>query len=156
MVMPRWRSRALESITRSCSSSCAAKVPVARSNLSTSVVLPWSTWAMMARLRMARGMILIRKEKRRALYATCMALCRVASSFERCSDGRLDRLGGRARIRRVANRPAHHDVVGAVREGLRDVDDALLVLRRRARGPHARHHHQQPLAEGRLDLRRFH
>src|SRR5512139_437738 len=79
MVMPRSRSRSLESITRSCNCSCAAKVPAARSSLSTSVVLPWSTWAMMARLRRARGISLIRNAKSRALYATCAPPCCAAS-----------------------------------------------------------------------------
>src|SRR5258706_811900 len=51
MVMPRSRSRSFESITRSCTCSCAAKVPDCCRSLSTSVVLPWSTWAMMATLR---------------------------------------------------------------------------------------------------------
>jgi hypothetical protein len=53
--------------------------------------LPWSTWAMMARLRMARDMSLIRKEKRRALYATCLLPCCVASTFEGRRDRFLDR-----------------------------------------------------------------
>ncbi|MNC90031.1 hypothetical protein D3C83_60660 [compost metagenome] len=54
--MPRSRSRSFESMTRSCTCSCAAKVPDCCSSLSTSVVLPWSTWAMMAMLRSGRGM----------------------------------------------------------------------------------------------------
>ena len=51
MVMPRSRSRSLESMTRSTSASLARKMPLWRSMASTSVVLPWSTWAMMAMLR---------------------------------------------------------------------------------------------------------
>jgi hypothetical protein len=52
--MPRSRSRSLESMTRSGTRWCAAKVPdCLRSSWSTSVVLPWSTWAMIAMLRMA-------------------------------------------------------------------------------------------------------
>src|SRR5262245_7012835 len=51
MVMPRSRSRALESSTRSATCSLARKTPVWCSMPSTSVVLPWSTWAMMATLR---------------------------------------------------------------------------------------------------------
>src|SRR5882672_11837338 len=54
MVMPRSRSRSLESMTRSTRCWCAAKVPDCRRSLSTSVVLPWSTWAMIARLRIER------------------------------------------------------------------------------------------------------
>src|ERR1017187_8595809 len=52
MVMPRSRSRSLESITRSMRCSLARNVPLWRSMASTSVVLPWSTWAMIAILRM--------------------------------------------------------------------------------------------------------
>src|SRR6202008_3815343 len=51
MVMPRSRSSSFESITRSATCSLARKVPDWRSMASTSVVLPWSTWAMMAILR---------------------------------------------------------------------------------------------------------
>src|ERR1051326_1292263 len=52
MVMPRSRSRSLESITRSMTASFSRKMPLCLSMASTSVVLPWSTWAMMAMLRM--------------------------------------------------------------------------------------------------------
>ena len=51
MVMPRSFSKSLLSITRSVIFSFARKVPDWRSNWSTKVVLPWSTWAMMAMLR---------------------------------------------------------------------------------------------------------
>src|SRR5688572_14009426 len=51
MVMPRSRSSGLESITRSAMSLRASSVPDWRRSWSTSVVLPWSTWAMMAMLR---------------------------------------------------------------------------------------------------------
>ncbi len=51
MVIPRSRSSGLESITRSCTCWFSRKVPAWRSMWSTSVVLPWSTWAMMAMLR---------------------------------------------------------------------------------------------------------
>src|SRR2546425_8045830 len=53
MVMPRSRSRSLLSMTRSISRSLARKVPVCCSRRSTSVVLPWSTCAMMAILRIS-------------------------------------------------------------------------------------------------------
>src|SRR5712692_1434531 len=49
--MPRSRSRSFESITRSVISWLARKAPLCRSMASTRVVLPWSTWAMMATLR---------------------------------------------------------------------------------------------------------
>src|SRR5271166_554929 len=52
IVIPRSRSSSLESITRSTWASLARKVPLWFSMASTSVVLPWSTCAMMAMLRM--------------------------------------------------------------------------------------------------------
>ena len=51
--MPRSRSRSLLSIARSATRSLARNVPLWCSSASTSVVLPWSTWAMMATLRRA-------------------------------------------------------------------------------------------------------
>src|SRR5882757_900207 len=51
--MPRSRSWSIESITWSTTASWAEKTPDWRSIASTSVVLPWSTWAMMATLRMS-------------------------------------------------------------------------------------------------------
>lgn len=53
MVIPRSFSRALESMTRSSTCSLVRKVPLCLSSASTSVVLPWSTWAIMATLRMS-------------------------------------------------------------------------------------------------------
>src|SRR6266567_3350873 len=52
MVMPRSRSSSFESMTRSTTGWLALKMPLCRSMASTKVVLPWSTCAMMARLRM--------------------------------------------------------------------------------------------------------
>ena len=51
--MPFSRSRSPESMTRSSTLSawCAVKAPACRSIASTSVVLPWSTWATIATLR---------------------------------------------------------------------------------------------------------
>jgi hypothetical protein len=51
MVMPRSRSRSLESIARSATCWLERNEPDWRSRQSTKVVLPWSTWAMMAMLR---------------------------------------------------------------------------------------------------------
>jgi hypothetical protein len=51
MVMPRSRSWSLLSMARSTVASLARKAPDWASSWSTSVVLPWSTWAMMAMLR---------------------------------------------------------------------------------------------------------
>ena len=55
MVMPRSRSRSPVSITRSATRWFSRKAPDCWSNRSTSVVLPWSTWAMMAMLRSFMG-----------------------------------------------------------------------------------------------------
>ena len=54
IVMPRSFSMSFESMTRSAIFSWAAKVPDWRSRQSTSVVLPWSTCAMMAMFRIGR------------------------------------------------------------------------------------------------------
>ena len=51
IVMPRSFSMAFESIARSGSWKRASSVLDWRSSLSTSVVLPWSTWAMIAIFR---------------------------------------------------------------------------------------------------------
>src|ERR1043166_4699259 len=51
IVMPRSRSRSLESMTQSVTSWLARKAPDCRSRKSTRVVFPWSTCAMMAILR---------------------------------------------------------------------------------------------------------
>ena len=49
--MPFSRSRSPESMTRSTTAWLARNAPVWRSIASTSVVLPWSTWATIATLR---------------------------------------------------------------------------------------------------------
>ena len=51
IVMPRSRSRSFESIARSATRWFSRKVPDCCSRRSTRVVLPWSTWAMIATLR---------------------------------------------------------------------------------------------------------
>ena len=58
MVIPRSRSRSIESMTRSCVESLSVpspldrpRAPAWRRRASTRVVLPWSTWAMIATLR---------------------------------------------------------------------------------------------------------
>src|SRR5271170_6948000 len=55
MVMPRSRSRSFESMTRSATRWLSRKAPDCCRSRSTSVVLPWSTWAMMAMLRSFMG-----------------------------------------------------------------------------------------------------
>src|SRR6266481_2706849 len=57
IVMPFSRSRSMESMTRSATCSLARKMPDCQSIASTSVVLPWSTWAMMAKFRMSGRML---------------------------------------------------------------------------------------------------
>src|SRR2546428_10594722 len=52
MVMPFSRSRSIESMIRSATASFWRNRPDCQSMASTSVVLPWSTWAMIATLRM--------------------------------------------------------------------------------------------------------
>ncbi len=54
MVMPRSRSRSFESIAQSAMTSPVRNCPACRRKPSTSVVLPWSTCAMMAMLRTSR------------------------------------------------------------------------------------------------------
>ena len=51
MVMPRSRSRSLESMARSATRWFSRNEPDCCSSRSTRVVLPWSTWAIMAMLR---------------------------------------------------------------------------------------------------------
>src|SRR5512139_1577423 len=55
IVIPFSRSRSIESITRSGTAWCSRKMPLCFSIASTSVVFPWSTWAMIATLRMSAG-----------------------------------------------------------------------------------------------------
>jgi hypothetical protein len=56
--MPFSRSRSFESMTRSVRASLERNTPAWRSMWSTSVVLPWSTWATMATFRMfSRGIM---------------------------------------------------------------------------------------------------
>src|SRR5512134_2990641 len=55
IVIPFSRSRSIESITRSGTAWCSRKMPLCLSIASTRVVFPWSTWAMIATLRMSAG-----------------------------------------------------------------------------------------------------
>src|SRR3954464_15476425 len=74
---------------------------------------------------------------------------------ENPSDPVLDPPPGGARVRRRADRPPDHDVVGAVFERLGHVDSALLVADVRADGPDAGRDHEQSLAEFGFQLRRL-
>src|ERR1700730_12891264 len=60
MVMPRSRSKSLLSNTLSVFVVFLERLDVCCSNLSTRVVLPWSTWAMMAMLRRFIALLLAR------------------------------------------------------------------------------------------------
>lgn len=53
IVIPRSLSKSLLSIARSATVSLSRNVPDWRSNWSTRVVLPWSTWAIIATLRIS-------------------------------------------------------------------------------------------------------
>src|SRR5699024_5780053 len=59
MVMPRSRSMSPLSMTRSATTWLSRNAPLWRSIASTRVVLPWSTWAMMATLRKSLRIIKI-------------------------------------------------------------------------------------------------
>src|SRR5918992_1416656 len=75
IVMPRSRSWSIESRTRSVSSSCAANTPDWRSIASTRVVLPWSTCAMIATLRMSSRLAMppaAKGDRRASLVSTRM------------------------------------------------------------------------------------
>ncbi|CAM5653317.1 hypothetical protein SGLAM104S_04611 [Streptomyces glaucescens] len=63
IVMPFSRSRSFESIMRSSTESSwwAANAPACLSMASTMVVLPWSTWATMATLRMSWRVAIVRR-----------------------------------------------------------------------------------------------
>src|SRR5678815_4067232 len=90
MVMPFSRSRDIESMTRSATWALERKMPLCQSIASTSVVLPWSTWAMMAMFRMsslfAGGIVgppcLVGIEWRRGIYHRVEApsTCTIVSS----------------------------------------------------------------------------
>src|SRR6478752_5548952 len=79
MVMPRSRSRSLESMARSATFWFSRKVPECCSRRSTSVVLPWSTWAMMATLRSFMALLLVGQSwKARSRRKTGTRLFRIA------------------------------------------------------------------------------
>ena len=58
MVMPRSLSRSMLSMTRSTTRSLVRKMPACLSIASTSVVFPWSTWAIIAIFLISFGFIL--------------------------------------------------------------------------------------------------
>src|SRR5689334_17923912 len=73
MVMPRSRSSAFESMTRSATCWFSRKIWLCFSIASTSVVLPWSTWATMAMFRISLRCMRLLPYK--GLAATLACLC---------------------------------------------------------------------------------
>src|SRR5258706_10866742 len=69
MVIPRSRSNGLESSNVSCCVTDGRKLPHCLSKASTRVVLPWSTWAMMARFRMSFRTLFIYSQSFTAISA---------------------------------------------------------------------------------------
>src|SRR6185503_18043653 len=106
IVMPRSRSRSLESMTRSTRCWCAAKVPDWRSSLSTRVVLPWSTWAMIAMFRIARGMRIRSSGKRRRFYHMILYFLSFFGLVSRVSDTHDPLRVARAAFPERGGRPA--------------------------------------------------
>src|SRR3954468_10753069 len=97
--MPFSRSRSIESMTRSATSWFWRNAPDCQSMASTSVVLPWSTWATIATLRRSSR--------------TAMSRLKLAAAREHADDlARRPRLGQLVRLTRpevhrtrVARRP---------------------------------------------------
>src|SRR2546422_3551044 len=166
MVMPRSRSRSLLSMTRSISRSLARKVPVCCSRRSTSVVLPWSTCAMMAILRISprracpgtmappgrNGIIAPRAGLRTRSSLDSEAGLRRGGAYGGAAQGRPRRLFLHQKLARgILEEIQLHDQ--EPQEHLLDV--AVLVhvaLKRRARLPFVRH---PPLVENAVAPRRL-
>src|SRR3954463_10801824 len=75
IVMPRSRSRSIESITRSTTASFSRCVPVCFSIASTRVVFPWSTWAIMAMFLICSELCIVRNlVKKRNKYSDGLAV----------------------------------------------------------------------------------
>ncbi len=99
IVMPRSRSRSFESIARSATRWFSRNEPDCCSRRSTSVVLPWSTWAMIATLRRFMTKISIRKMK-----TSESGLCRKPGRGPR-HGLRIDQFSRRKGVRPGAHRP---------------------------------------------------
>ena len=70
--MPFSRSRSPESIARSSTCWCSPNAPDCQSILSTSVVLPWSTWATMATLRMSARVVTLLMQSTTGILASAL------------------------------------------------------------------------------------
>src|SRR6185295_6742429 len=113
IVMPRSFSRSFESIARSGMTTREPSEPAWRSSLSTSVVLPWSTCAMIAmfRSRSLGNMAVSRGVGRRALYGSRAAKrCRPAGS-------RRSRPHGLAFVSLLGGQESGHEVSFSARMG---------------------------------------
>src|SRR4051812_803391 len=125
IVMPFSRSRSIESITRSSTSWLARNAPLCHSMASTSVVLPWSTWAMMATLRRSSRLALMRRER----VEESMARTTVEDLLA-AARARLDRVGPEEAQAAVAAGAALIDIRSdeqRLRDGL--VPDAHFIPR---------------------------
>src|SRR5262249_53948041 len=128
MVMPFSRSRSIESMIRSGTDSFWRKSPDCHNMASTRVVLPWSTWAMIAMLRM-----LSRRSISPSYHAGSRALAGPPATIyimwpDRASredpddptrgavSRRRPRRGGAVRLRAAEERPPRHHA----RQGWRD------------------------------------
>jgi hypothetical protein len=139
MVMPRSRSMSLLSITRSATFSFSRKVPLWRSSWSTSVVLPWSTCAMIAMLRICWVMVVVQASW--ALY-----LERAEKSVRNQFAG--GDVGGAEKGARVGSVDAHGRRVGQA--------DATAQAGQEAAGLVVGQAHQRPVGQqhvGRLQQR---
>ena len=93
MVMPRSFSRSLESMTRSATRWLSRNDPDCFRSSSTSVVLPWSTWAMIAMLR--RVMF--------SLFGVSSGRCRTGARHHIC--GAHTAFSAFAKVAAAAGRP---------------------------------------------------
>ena len=94
IVIPFSRSRSIESITRSATSWPLRKAPVCHSIASTRVVLPWSTWAMIAMFRRSSRVVMLMRgrcrgsgvagKKRGPPVAGLVKLLRAVRDYEVC------------------------------------------------------------------------
>src|SRR5271154_5069124 len=134
IVMPFSRSRSIESITLVATSCPTRNAPDCHSIASTSVVLPWSTWAAIATLRMSSRS-----------FSTCRArLARHAGGSETClqpeaGERRRIALGGGDRLLQGGGETPQLGLLdGQRRQGLDHVhamaghlaEDAVLVEQR--------------------------
>src|SRR5262249_8695654 len=100
MVMPRSRSRSLESSARSATRWFSRNAPDCCSSRSTSVVLPWSTWAMIATLR---------KDMREIRWRPGTGHAAFAAQYRQRAPDRTDLLARRLHDQPHAESKEHHN-----------------------------------------------